>query len=146
MNVAHVMEIDRRNNNSLWQDALAKEMINVIVAFEVFDAGERAPHGWSKLTGHLVWEVKMDFTCKAHWVLDGHKIPDPVGSMYAGVVSHESVCIAFMYAALNGLSVCAADIRNAYLQALSSQKDYIVCDPEFGTKNVGKVALIYRAL
>ena len=145
-NVAHVMEINRRNNNSLWQDALTKEMFNVSVAFEVLDAGERAPHGWSKVTGHLVWDFKMDFTCKAHWVLDGHKTPNPVGSMYAGVVSHESICIAFTYATLNRLNVCVADIRNTYLQALSSQKDYIICGPEFGIKNVGRVALTHRAL
>jgi hypothetical protein len=66
--------------------------------------------------------------------------------MYAGVVSRESVRIAFTYAALNGIDVYAADIRNAYLQAPSSQKDYIVCGPEFGIENVGKVALIHRVL
>jgi hypothetical protein len=42
--------------------------------------------------------------------------------------------------------VFAADIRNAYLQVPSSQKDYIVCGVEFGLENVGKVALIWRAL
>jgi hypothetical protein len=42
--------------------------------------------------------------------------------------------------------VFAADIRNAYLQAPSSQKDYIICGPEFGIESVGKVALIHRAL
>ena len=121
-------------------------MFNVGVAFEVLDAGERAPHGWSKVTGHLVWDVKMDFTCKACWVLDGHKTPNPVGLTYAGVVSCESICITFTYAALNGLSVCAADIRSTYLHAPSSQKDYIICGPEFGIKNVGKDGLSHRAL
>jgi hypothetical protein len=57
-------------------------------------------------------------------------------------VSRESVQIAFTYAALNGVDVFA-DIRNAYLQAPSSQKDYIICGPEFGIENVGKVALIH---
>jgi hypothetical protein len=47
---------------------------------------------------------------------------------------------------LNGLDVFAPDIRNAYLQAPSSQKDYIICGVEFGLENVGKVALIHRAL
>jgi hypothetical protein len=42
--------------------------------------------------------------------------------------------------------VFAADIRNAYLQAPSSQKDYIVCGPEFAIENVGKNALIHQAL
>jgi hypothetical protein len=88
----------------------------------------------------------MDFTRKARLVLDGYKCPDPASSTYAGVVSRESVRIALTYAALNGLDVCAADIRNAYLQAPSSAKDYIICGPEFGLENQGKVALIHRAL
>ena len=88
----------------------------------------------------------MDFTRKARWVLDGHKTPEPNVSTYAGVVSRESVRIALTYAALNGVDVVAANIRNAYLQAPSSQKDYIICVPEFGLENVGKNALIRRAL
>ena len=76
----------------------------------------------------IVWDVKMDFTRKARWVLDGHKKTNPIGSTYAGVVlSRDSTWIAFTYAALNGLDVFAADIRNAYLQAPCSQKDYILC-------------------
>ena len=88
----------------------------------------------------------MYFTRKARWVLYVHRTPDPIGLTYGGVVSRESVQIAFTYAALNGLEVCAADIRNAYLQAPSLQKDYIICGPEFGIENVGKVALIHWAL
>ena len=98
-------------------DALAKEMYNVGVAFEVLDEREQAPNGWKKVTGHLVWDVKMEFTRKARWVLNGHKMPDQVGSTFAGVVSRESICIAFTHAALNGLDILAADIRNAYVQA-----------------------------
>ena len=145
-NVEHAMKIDMNNSNTLWRDALAKEMTEVGVAFEVLAEGQRAPPGWKGVTGHLIWDVKMDFTRKARWVLDGHKTPDIVGSTYAGVVSRESVRIAFTYAALNGLEVFAADIRNAYLQAPSSQKDYVICGAEFGIENIGRVALIHRAL
>ena len=88
----------------------------------------------------------MDFTRKARWVLNGHKTPDLIGSTYAGVVSRESARIALTYAALNDLDVFTADIQNAYLQAPSSQKDYIVCGPEFGVENIGQTALIHCAL
>ena len=54
--------------------------------------------------------------------------------------------IALTYAALNDLDVFAANIQNAYLQAPSSQKDYIICGPEFGIENTGGTALIHRAL
>ena len=65
---------------------------------------------------------------------------------FAAVVSIESVRIAFTYAALNGLPVCAAEIQNAYLQAPVSEKHYVICGPEFGLENIGKIAVIVRAL
>ena len=145
-NIKHAFEIDKANNNTFWRDAVAKEMTEVGIAFEVLEDGAKAPKGWSKVTGHLVWDVKMDFMRKARWVLDGHLTPNPIGLTYAGVVSCESVRIAFTYAALNGVDVFAVDICNAYLQAPSSQKDYIIFGPEFGLENIGKVALIHRAL
>ena len=92
----------------------------MVFAFNIQELGTKAPPGWSKVTGHLIFDVKMDFTRKARWVLDGHKTPDPIGSTYAGVVSRDSVRIAFTYASLNDLDVFAADVRKAYLQAPSS--------------------------
>ena len=71
------------------------EMYNIGVAFEILEDGKTAPAGYTKVSGHLIWSVQMDFTRKARWVLDGHKTPDPVGSKYAGVVSRENVRIAF---------------------------------------------------
>ena len=97
------------------------EMYNIGVSFEILEDGKTAPAGYTKVSGHLIWSVEMDFTRKARWVLDGPKTPDLVGSKYARVVSRESVQIAFTYAALNGLYVCMADIRNAYLQSPTSQ-------------------------
>ena len=44
--VEHAHEIDLRNGNTLWRDALRKEMYNVGVAFEILDEGAHAPHGW----------------------------------------------------------------------------------------------------
>jgi hypothetical protein len=118
--VKHALAIDEKNGNTLWKDALAKEMTEVGVAFKVFDDGVRAPVGWSKVTGHLVWDVKMDFTGKARWVLDGHITPNPIGSTYAGVVLRESVQIAFTYAALNGLDVFATEHRAPRRTTLSA--------------------------
>jgi len=88
----------------------------------------------------------MTLERKARWVKDGHKTPEPEHSTFAGVFSRKSVRIAFTYAALNDLSICAADIQNAYLQAPTSEKHYIVCGPEFGIENVGRLAIIVRAL
>ena len=77
---------------------------------------------------------------------DGHKTPNPTTTTYAGVVSRESVRVALTYAALNDLDVIGGDIRNAFLSAPSSEKHYIICGPEFGEENVGRTAIITRAL
>jgi len=144
--VQNAIDLDRKNGDTFWMDSLAKEMRNLNIAFEYLELGEKAPPGWFKATGHIVFDVKMDFTRKARWVKDGHKTPDSTTSSFAGVVSRESIRIGLTYAALLGLPVIGGDIQNAYLQAPSSEKHFIVCGPEFGTENVGRVALIRRAL
>ena len=144
--VEHAKRIDERNRNTFWQDAIKKEMYNVSIAFEIVEDGQDPPPGWKPSSGHLIFDVKMDFTRKARWVKDGHRTPDPDWSTYAGFVTRDSVRIALTYAALNGLDIFAADIKNAYLQAPASEKHYIVCGAEFGLENMGKKALIKRAL
>ena len=42
--------MDARNGNTMWRDALKKEMYNVGVAFEILDEGGHAPHGWKQVT------------------------------------------------------------------------------------------------
>ena len=88
-------------------------MTNVGISFEILDRDTPVPVGWKKSTGHLIWDVKMDFTRKARWVLNGHCQGQPEGSTYAGVLSRESVRIALTYAALNKLDVISGDICNA---------------------------------
>jgi hypothetical protein len=72
-------------------------VLNVGIAFEVLEQTRAMPVGWSKVTGHMVFDVKMDFRCKARWVLDGHLTPDVAGSTYAAVVLRESVHIALTH-------------------------------------------------
>ena len=90
---------DRENGNNLWMNALNKEMYEVGVAFTILEDNEHVPVGYSKSSGHIIFDVKMDFTRKARWVKDGHKTPDLEDSKYAGVVSRESVRITLTYAA-----------------------------------------------
>ncbi len=142
----HAIEIDRKNKNTLWQDALAKEMGNVCVALEILSPNAKAPPGWYKASGHIIFDVNMDFTRKARWVKDGRKTPNSTTSSFAGVVSRDSIHIDLTHAALLGLPVIGANIRNACLQAPSSEKHFIICGPEFGIENEGHVALIWRAL
>ena len=144
--IDEALALDKINGNTLWRDAINKEMGNLKVAFDILPEGSKPPKGYTRASGHLVFDVRMTLERKARWVKDGHKTPTPEWSTYAGVVSRESVRIAMTYAALNGLPICAADIQNAYLQAPTSEKHYVICGPEFGLENVGKVGIIVRAL
>ena len=125
--VQHTKEIDTRNNNTLWQDAIRLEMSNISVAFKILDSGENPPPGFTKSSGNIIYDVKMDFTCTARWVKDGHRTPNPESSSYAGVVSRESIRIMLTHAALHDVPVVAVDVRNAYLQAPTLEKQYIIC-------------------
>ena len=139
-------KLDAENNNTVWRDAIKKEMDNVSVSFDILD-GQRQPSPMHiKLQTNMIFDVKMDFTRKARYVGRGDKVPTPEESTFAGVVSRDSVRIALTYAALNDLKVTAADIQNAYLQAPCTEKYYIICGPEFGPENEGKKALVVRAL
>ena len=72
-------------------------------------------------SGHMVFDVKMDFTRKARWALDRQRCVVP-GSAHSGVVSRDSVRVGLVYANVNVPEVCVATMRNAHLQAPSSQK------------------------
>ena len=90
----HARELDVKNGNRFCQDTVNKEMSNAGVAFEILEKDEKMPKGWSKVTGHGIWDMKINFTRKFRWALDGHKCVDPFGSTHAGVVSRDSVRIA----------------------------------------------------
>ena len=64
ISVQHAEEIDRKYSNTLWMDATRLDMVNVVVAFKILEPGENPPPGYSKSSGHMVYDLKMDFTRK----------------------------------------------------------------------------------
>ena len=144
--VREALILDEANKNTFWRDAIAKEMKNVLIAFEIQEDTDSIPVGRSFIECYMIFDVKMDLTRKARFVANGAKTDDLKSSNWAGVVSRESVRIALTYAALHELELFAADIQNAYLQAPISERYWTRCGPEFGTELEGKVAIIVRAL
>ena len=112
--VEHAERIDKKNGNRFWQDAIDLKISNVGIAFKILKPGELPPPGYKKSSGNMIYTVNMDFTRKARWVKDGHCTPDPESSSYAGVASIESIHILLTHAAMHGVPVVAADVRNAY--------------------------------
>jgi hypothetical protein len=144
--VERALAIDKESGTTFWADAIAKEMKNVRPDFNILEDGAQAPVGSKYIRCHMNFEVKMNFTRKARFVAGGHMTDPPAYLTYSNVVSKDSVRLAFLLAALNDLDLLAADIRNAYLNANTREKVHTICRLEFGHQNLGKVAVITRAL
>ena len=67
---------------------------------------------------------------KARLVADGHLTPEPVESIYSGVVSLRNLKLVIFLGKLNNLELWGADIGNGYLEELTEEKLYIIAGPE----------------
>jgi hypothetical protein len=152
--VEEAVRLDQENGNRFWQDAIDKEMKKANVAYEpkegvTADDIRRGKvedmKGYQEIKCHIVFDVKMDFTRKARFVAGGHMTEAPVALTYSSVVSRDSVRLAFLIAALNGLDVACCDIGNAYLNAKCREKIWFVAGPECGEHH-GKPMILVRAL
>ncbi len=132
--VKDALEIDHRNGNTFWADAIAKEMKDVHDAFKILLDGQYAPIGYQKISCHMIFDIKMeDFCCKARLVAGGHRTEAPATITYASVVSCETVRIALLMATLNDLEVKIGNVLNAYITAPFTEKVWTVLGPEFGS-------------
>ena len=124
--VKEALELDKTSGTNLWKEAIEKEMANTKVAFRILNDNEKIPVGYKMIACHMIFDVKMDFTRKARYVARRHMTTMPVALTYSSVVSRESVRIAFLLAALNGLDVLSADVGNAYLNAECHEKGIFI--------------------
>ncbi len=93
--VKEAYELDKKNGNTLWADAIAKEMRDVRVAFSILPDGQPAPVGYQKIPCHMMFDIKIEnFKCKARLVAGGHMTKAPATITYDSVVSPETVHIA----------------------------------------------------
>lgn len=134
--------IDRETGTDYWHQAILKEMKNNAVAFRFLEDGERIPVGSKWIPFHMIFDVKEDLTRKARYIAGGHLTDPPMQLMYSSIVTRESVRIAFLIAALNGLEILSADIGNAYLQAPAREKVHTTAGPEFGPNREGQTVII----
>jgi Reverse transcriptase (RNA-dependent DNA polymerase) len=128
------VQIDSDSGNTLWQDAIKTELnqINEYNTFKDIGVGGNPGSGFKKINVHLVFDVKHDLRRKARLVAGSHLTDPPKESAYSGVVSFRSLRIVALLAELNGLAFWAADVGNAYLEAHTKEKVYIIAGPEFG--------------
>ena len=136
------LQLDEQNGNSKWYDATRLEMdqINEYKVFQDHGKAKIDPKlgkvsndqkGYQKIRVHLIFAVKDDGRHKARLVAGGPLTPDPIETIYSGVVSIRSLTLVIFLAKLNNLEVWGADIGNAYLEAKTKEKLYIAAGPEF---------------
>eukprot|EP00957_Ditylum_brightwellii_P211906 15366746-Ditylum_brightwellii.AAC.2 len=120
-NVQHALQLDKQNNNTLWQNAMALE-IKALNEMECFDFRDSHPGRG----GHLIN------------ILDN--------KVYLSNVKGISVKLLHVISQSAGLDVLCGDIGNAYVNAYTTEEVYAVAGPEFGPGLEGKIAVIGNAL
>ena len=146
-NHQQAMEIDKANGNHLWREAEETEL-RQIDDYQVFtDLGLKGipPPGYKKIRVHMVYDVKHDLKRKARLVADGNLTQVPIDSVYSSVVSLRGLRLTIFLAELNQLELWCTDVGNAYLEARTDEKIYIIAGNEFGLRE-GHTLIIHKAL
>ena len=152
---ADAMRLDNINGNDKWAASERLEA-NQLLEYEAFiDLGHHSTgkkhitrlheEGYKKISLHLVYAVKHDERYKSRIVAGGHLTGTPTESVYSGVVSLRGVRLVIFLAELNGLKVWQTDVGNAYLEAKTKEKVYVIAGPEFGELE-GHIFVINKAL
>ena len=144
---AQAVKLDEKAGNTKWQDATKLEMgqLDEYDTFKNHGLNGKPPDNYKKIRVHLIFAVKHDGRQKARCVTDGHLTEIPIESVYSGVVSLRGLRLLVFLGELNGLETWATDIGNAYLEAVTQEKVYIIAGPEFGERQ-GHTLVIFKAL
>ena len=154
-NYMEAMQFDSENKTSKWYDAIQLEMESML-EYKVFKKWDKAildkhkkvmnpPRGYHRIKVHLVFAVKFDGRHKARLVADGHLTPKSIENNYTGVVSQRNLRLVIFLGKLNHIDLWGADIGNAYLEAFTDEKLYIVAGPEFQELE-GYIIIFLKAL
>ena len=58
--IQEAYDLDRKNGNTFWTDAIAKEMQEVRKAFDILPDDKAVPIGYQKIPCHMIFDVKME--------------------------------------------------------------------------------------
>ncbi len=58
--VKEALDPDKKNGNTFWADATAKEMKDICIAFKILLDGQSALIGYQKIPCHMIFDIKME--------------------------------------------------------------------------------------
>ena len=84
-----------------------------------------------KIRVNLIFAVKFNWRHKARLVADGSLAPEPVENIYSGVVSLRHLGLVIFLGEHNNIELWGAHIGNAYLEAYTNEKLFIIAGQNF---------------
>ena len=66
--IDEAISVDTKNENTLWYDALIKDIFEVEIDVKILGDHDNIPVGYTKTSQQLIWDVEMGFTCKTRWI------------------------------------------------------------------------------
>ena len=142
-----IIIIDSASGNTLWQDAVKKEVAALIFhkCFDFKSPNYKPSSEYQFCRLHLVHDIKPYMNYKARLVCDGSRVDPRELSTCATVVKGVSVRLLDLIAKSKDLQVLCGDIENVFIQAKPKEKIYTRRGPEFGDHE-HSIAIIVRAL
>jgi hypothetical protein len=113
---------------------------------EFLPPGATPPAGYQFAKLRMIFDVKHDLRRKSRLVIGGHRVDASGHTVYSSVVQLSSVRLLNVIAKAQGLRCIAGDFGNAYLNAHTNEKVYVVCGPEFGPELEGRLAIVRKGL
>ena len=143
----HAMELDKANGNQLWKEAEEREFKQIDEYNTFLDLGvDKYPGSdYKKIKVHLVYDCKPTLKRKARLVANGNLTETPIDSIYSSVVSLRGLKTTIFIAELNGFETWSTDVGNAYLEAFTDEKIFIIAGDEFGSR-AGHTLVVSKAL
>ena len=131
-----------------WMAAIQKELVKFFdhKAMHFLEPGQRAPEGFQKMNVHFVFDCKSDGTYKARLCANGNRVDSTgVESSMTVIQTHHSRALMAV-GRRNGQRIWCSDLAAAYLHAVTEERVFFQCGPEWGPEYEGRNAIVQKCV